>query len=296
MDQNETLLRGAAAPAALDRRRLLAYAGATSAVAVVGALARPTSASAVIRLGETTASVDSVKEALAVAAKNAWGGFQNGKIPSSQLTPVISSVPGSGYLRQDAARQYTAMSLAFSKAVGRTLDITEGYRDYARQLDYWNRYQAGTGNLAAYPGTSNHGWGISVDFGSGVQTAGTAAKRWMDANAPSYGWQPTGNTFSRPEPWHFDYTRAWTGPVGQRNDLGSVIARCTGSLPGVGSGYVALIGFRHLRQLENSGWVNSLRALDVPIYDLSPAAFLDALDALSVPRSALAAKANYWLR
>ncbi|TDT66080.1 M15 family metallopeptidase [Frigoribacterium sp. PhB116] len=286
-----------AAPAAqLPRRRLLGLLGAASAVAVVEALASPSRASAAVLLGETTKGVDSVEEALAEAAQSAWGGYSNGRVPASALTPVLASVAGSGYLRQDAAARYFDMSLAFASAVGRPLAITEGYRDFARQQDYWNRYQAGTGNLAAYPGTSNHGWGISADFGASVDVAGSTAKRWMDANAPSYGWQPTGNGFSRPEAWHFDYTGAWTGPLTVARDLEVVLVRCTGSLPGVGAGFIATLGIRTMRHMSSTGMVNVMRALDVPYYELSSTAFLDAMDALAVPRSALVGNADYWLR
>jgi hypothetical protein len=138
----------------------------------------------------------------------------NGKLSTGDLMAVPSTVSGSGFLRRDAASQYGMLAYAFEKALGRPLNITEGYRSYERQVEYWNKYQAGTGNLAAYPGTSGHGWGISCDFGSGVASFGTPAKRWMDAHAPDYGWQPTGNTFGKPEPWHFDFARPRiiTGP------------------------------------------------------------------------------------
>jgi hypothetical protein len=131
----------------------------------------------------------------------------NGKLATADLMAVPAAVAGAGFLRRDAGSQFGMLAHAFEQALGHPLVITEGYRTYDRQVEYWNRYQAGTGNLAAYPGTSNHGWGISCDFGSGVATAGSAEKRWMDAHAPAYGWQPTGNSFARPEPWHFDYAR-----------------------------------------------------------------------------------------
>ncbi|WP_083396088.1 D-alanyl-D-alanine carboxypeptidase family protein [Frigoribacterium sp. MCBA15_019] len=130
---------------------------------------------------------------------------ENGRLATADLMAVPASVSGSGFLRRDAASQYGMLAYAFREALGQPLVITEGYRDYTRQLEYWRKYQAGTGNLAAYPGSSNHGLGISCDFGSGVASFGTAAKRWMDANAPAYGWKPTGNSFSRPEAWHYDY-------------------------------------------------------------------------------------------
>ena len=63
-------------------------------------------------------------------------------------------------------------------------------------------------NLAARPGTSNHGWGTALDLCGGIQDFGTAEHEWMFLNAPLYGWfhpawaQRGG---SRPEPWHFEF-------------------------------------------------------------------------------------------
>jgi len=292
-DPDTTGLPGAAL--GLDRRRLLAYAGVAGGVAAAGALARPDRASAAVQLGEAVAGVDTVEEALAAAALKAWGGLANGKIPASLMVPVSASVAGSGYLRDDAARQFLSLSLAFRSAVGRSLTITEGYRSYERQVDYWNRYQAGTGNLAAYPGTSNHGWGISCDFGAGVDQAGSVAKRWMDANAPSYGWSPTGNGFSRPEPWHFDYVGAYAGPAGAvQGDSGLVTVRATEALDGVGNGYTALLGFRSLRHLTTIDKVNALRVVGVPYYEVSRANFYLLVDAFSIPRTAITGDSDYW--
>ena len=68
------------------------------------------------------------------------------------------------------------------------------YRPYADQLYFWNLYVSGRGNLAARPGTSNHGWGLAVDVAtpqmrSIVDKIGAKygwAKRWSDA--PSEWW------------------------------------------------------------------------------------------------------------
>ena len=63
-------------------------------------------------------------------------------------------------------------------------------------------------DLAAVPGTSNHGWGVAVDFACGAEQFGSAGYRWLKANGPKYGWthpswaEPGG---SRPEPWHWEY-------------------------------------------------------------------------------------------
>lgn len=138
--------------------------------------------------------------------------YENGLLPPSllrrvsnfrPLTSRVNSNVGSDLLREDAWAAATMLQVAFLDHFGRSLNISEAYRGRTLQTAFWNEYQAGVGNLAAVPGTSNHGWGISIDFGSGVGTYGSAAKVWMDANAPRYGWWPEGNGFSRREGWHF---------------------------------------------------------------------------------------------
>ena len=300
MDIRDALAEAApAASRSVDRRRVLTFAAAAAGgVALAGAQALP--ASAATSLGETSNGVATIAQALAAAQASSWGGYANGKIPVSALTPVVSTVAGSGYLREDAARQYLSMSLAFSRAVGRPLVITEGYRTYARQVDYWNRYQNGTGNLAAYPGTSNHGWAISCDFGSGVETAGTTAKRWMDANGPSYGWTPTGNGFSRPEPWHFDYVGAWVGSSATANPkVGSgdvVVLRSTQAVGSMPAGYTALLGVRSLRHLSTIDMINSMRVISTPYFEVNASVFYNVMASLSVPLAALTNDSNYWRR
>jgi LAS superfamily LD-carboxypeptidase LdcB len=107
-------------------------------------------------------------------------------------------------LRTDAARAFNAMSAYHARTRGTPLCVTDSYRSYAAQVDVYQRKPS----LAAVPGTSEHGWGLAVDFCGGVQTFGTSAFRWMKANAGRYGFhhpswaEPSG---SRPEAWHWEY-------------------------------------------------------------------------------------------
>nr|WP_284291327.1 M15 family metallopeptidase [Angustibacter aerolatus] len=93
---------------------------------------------------------------------------------------------------------------ASSVSGGRDLAVTDSYRSYAAQVST----KARKGNLAATPGTSNHGWGLAIDFGGGIQTTGSTAHAWMLTHAGHYGWvhpawaRPGG---SKPEPWHWEY-------------------------------------------------------------------------------------------
>jgi len=283
----------------LGRRRVLAYAAAATTLGTAAVLAGESDrAAAAVSLGETSGSVETVADAQALAALSAWGGHSNGKIPAGALTRVVSDVAGSGFLRDDAARQYLKMSLAFAQAIGTSLLITEGYRSFARQTDYWNKYQNGTGNLAAYPGTSNHGWGIACDFGAGVQTAGSAAKRWMDANSMSYGWKPTGNAFSQPEPWHFDYVATYAATTGggamTPADAGMMILRAVEPLTEVASIYTAVVGVRSLRHVPVITRINALRVAGVPYFEVTRKAFYEITNGLSIPRKAIRVDADYW--
>jgi len=114
------------------------------------------------------------------------------------------------YLRSDAAAAYFAFSDAFQSRFGKALSITEAYRSYDRQVQLYNDYINGVGNLAATPGTSNHGWALACDFGSGVNTYGSAEKTWANANGPTFGWVPAGDGFVKPEAWHFEYNGTYT--------------------------------------------------------------------------------------
>ena len=65
--------------------------------------------------------------------------------------------------------------------------------------------------LAAVPGTSDHGWGLAVDLCGGVERFGTPQYAWMVANAGRFGflhpgWADPGN--GREEPWHWEYAGA----------------------------------------------------------------------------------------
>ncbi len=149
----------------------------------------------------------------------AWGGYQNGRVPLTAMTQM----PSGGYLRHDAAVAVSRFNSAFHAKFGVSAFQTQTYRTYpSQQLIFVQRYTphknkvAGgeywSGNywvkkpdvaVAAIPGTSNHGWGLAIDFGSGIQTAGSDQKKWADANGPKWAWYPVGNDFG--EPWHFEF-------------------------------------------------------------------------------------------
>jgi len=114
-----------------------------------------------------------------------------------------------------------------AKAAGHTLDLVGGYRTFARQNEIfdWDLYVATGGSLndtspvrgatraksgsngntaAAFPGTSNHGWGTAIDVARNG-SAGDLAIYWVMKNGYNYGWSWY-EGYAVNEQWHFTYT------------------------------------------------------------------------------------------
>ena len=112
---------------------------------------------------------------------------------------------GSGErLRADAARAYAALSVAYQSRFGVEPCLIDGYRTLGEQ----QQLRRTKPRLAARPGMSEHGWGLAIDLGCGVQTRRSAQNAWLQENGPRFGWvnpewaQAGG---SRPEPWHWEF-------------------------------------------------------------------------------------------
>lgn len=142
-----------------------------------------------------------------------WGGFKDGCIPESLLTTVRGEL-----FEREAAGWLTQLEQAFQAHFGYQAVIIQGYRALGSPSDkpgtptqwgLYNQYHSTDPTRAAYQGTSNHGFARAADFGSGVDQMGSQQKDWMNANAPKFGWHPTGDDFGKygwkVEPWHFDY-------------------------------------------------------------------------------------------
>lgn len=80
---------------------------------------------------------------------------------------------------------------------GVTLQLNSGFRTQGEQESLYQRYQAGTGNLAAYPGYSNHQHGQAID----IDVVRQDAYDWVHSHAPGMGWRRTVPS----EPWHWEY-------------------------------------------------------------------------------------------
>ena len=81
-----------------------------------------------------------------------------------------------------AAQAFGRMDAA-ATAAGHDLHVNSGYRTYAEQAALYQAYRHGTGNLAAPPGHSTHGLGLSAD----IQVTDPATLRWLRAYADAYG-------------------------------------------------------------------------------------------------------------
>jgi hypothetical protein len=147
---------------------------------------------------------------------------------------VLASING-GFLRTDAARAFNAMDQESRRRYNvalHPLGHMSSYRTYQQQVYLYQLYRSGRGNLAAYPGTSNHGWGLAVDFATTqmrwvVDQIGSAfgwAKSWSDA--PSEWW----HIRYRPGVWQSGHSaglgeQASTLTLGSRGEAVTVLQR-----------------------------------------------------------------------
>jgi hypothetical protein len=133
--------------------------------------------------------------------KKAFGKYENGLIPASAL--CVLEVDKRHRLRADAAQSFDNLARAYRARFKSSICITDSYRSLDAQRDLYHRKP----DLAAIPGTSNHGLGMATDLCGGLQNAGSEQDEWMHEKAPDYGWahpawaEPSG---SRPEAWHWE--------------------------------------------------------------------------------------------
>lgn len=179
-----------------------------------------------------------------------WGGNVNGSIglsamqaiPSANFKPIypeVTSGRGGNCLMPEAARQFTGIASAFRGKFGVDLAVSEAYRPLVRQQELYNAYEHGSGVLAAWPGTSNHGWGRSVDLANGIGTWSSTTHSFMATEGAKYGFH-----FTVPsEGWHMDYLGA-----------PSVIVPASGPTP------VVIVTNKELDAMSSIGYVQTLNA------------------------------------
>jgi len=133
-------------------------------------------------------------------------GGKNGELPSSELITIgqgnnflhIESWPYFKKMKEEAKKDGIEIKLYGSSGSGYRLigSPEKGCSDGFTQWCAWQRYGKGR---AAYPGTSNHGWGMAIDV------EGVDAKKWVKKNGPKYGWV-WGEAPN--EDWHFTFCKS----------------------------------------------------------------------------------------
>ena len=149
----------------------------------------------------------------------------NGTLTSSEL----ASVYGGHRLRYDAAVSWLRLCNYF----GRPIILTDSYRTLAvQERIFLERYlpqttgggyygdsktyrgvryvrRRGTAT-AAVPGTSNHGTGLAVDVGDGVNKGSGEVWDWLKRYAGMFGWfnPEWAKLENYYEPWHWEYNPA----------------------------------------------------------------------------------------
>ncbi|WP_162450399.1 M15 family metallopeptidase [Phytoactinopolyspora mesophila] len=132
----------------------------------------------------------------------AKGSVGNGELGDAHLCDV-----GDGHLlRPDAAAAFLALAEAYESSRGESLLSCVGntYRSYEAQANLFQEKP----NLAARPGTSEHGWGLAIDFECGADSYDSSFYAWLSDHGEEFGWvnppwaQQGG---SRPEPWHWEF-------------------------------------------------------------------------------------------
>lgn len=120
--------------------------------------------------------------------------YGNGKVPAAALGSIGQ---GSHKMWAPAAAAYQQLHAAAARD-GITIKATDSYRSYEQQVDLAQRKGLySQGGLAAKPGTSEHGWGLSLDLDLSPK-----ALTWMRTHAKEYGFE---ENVPR-EPWHWTFT------------------------------------------------------------------------------------------
>lgn len=157
-----------------------------------GGLISGTSSSATVGSMSTTRSTAALRNSDGVPLELARYG--NGKIPAAALSSIGQD---SHKMWAPGAQAYQKLRAAAARD-GVTIKATDSYRSYEQQVDLVQRKGLySQGGLAARPGTSEHGWGLSLDL-----DLNTKALAWMRAHAKEYGFS---ENVPR-ESWHWTFT------------------------------------------------------------------------------------------
>jgi LAS superfamily LD-carboxypeptidase LdcB len=95
-----------------------------------------------------------------------------------------------------AAGEFRRMDAA-ARSSGLDLRVNSGYRTYSEQAALYDQYIHGNGNLAAAPGNSTHGLGLSAD----IDVRDPRVLAWLRKHAHTYGFVNDVPS----EAWHWTY-------------------------------------------------------------------------------------------
>jgi LAS superfamily LD-carboxypeptidase LdcB len=119
---------------------------------------------------------------------------------------------GTHLLRCDAAAAFGQLDAAYRVRFGEPISITSSYRSYDNQVRLKQSWcDRGRCEMAATPGNSNHGWGLALDLGGGINDFGTPQHDWLQAHGPAYGWHHppwARQGGGKEEPWHWEFGSA----------------------------------------------------------------------------------------
>lgn len=150
-------------------------------------------------------------------------GQENGKLDAG----ILKRCGIGNFLLADPAARACRALVAAAAARGIQVRATGTYRTYLQQealfrsrytlevlksrpTKRWNGetwYQLPKTASAAVPGTSNHGWGLAVDFAEELdgdvapESVSARFVKWMIKNASAYGFSAE----LQSEPWHWRY-------------------------------------------------------------------------------------------
>jgi hypothetical protein len=150
--------------------------------------------------------------------REAWrASVRNGRIPRDKLAEIWPpqhdpDLGAPALMHPEAALAMGALLRQAWEDGATNLRVKYSYRDFATQQHKYELYKGpdhniGTdddGNLAAFPGTSNHGWGVSVDF-TGLDEDEV---NWLRRHSFRYGFLNDVDS----ENWHYTYQEhVWKG-------------------------------------------------------------------------------------
>lgn len=137
----------------------------------------------------------------------------NGYIDESLLCPIPWADP---YYRVLCVGlpSLVALNEEFKASFGHDLAIQSAYRSYEDQV----QVHAASPDMTTLPGTSNHSWGLAIDFDiDNYRSYDNPEVAWLVENGPRFGWRnPTLEAFetAAQEPWHFEFGTSYPAVPG----------------------------------------------------------------------------------